>query len=325
MSQDIYVVIEHLRGQVTDISYTMLAAARELSQATSGKVVAVLLGHNAKDLAKDFAADQALYLDHAALAEFTSDAYQKALADLITKDQPRAALFGNTSIGADVASVLSMRLGLPLVSSCRSFTSEAKFISQICGGKIMAEGDLPSPTALVTMVPGGYQPDQGKSVESPPVTESAVPALEALRVTLSKYVEPESADVDISKEPLLIAVGRGIQNKDNIELAEALAQAIGGVVCASRPVVDQGWLPASRLVGKSGKYVKPKIYFAMGISGAPEHVEAITQSDTIIAVNTDPKAPIFDVAKYGVEMDIFELVEALTEKIKQEKEIEKIK
>lgn len=319
MSQDIYVVIEHLRGQVADISYTMLAAARELSQATSGKVVAVLLGRNAKDLAKDFAADQVLYLDHALLAEFTSDAYQKALADLITKDQPRAVLFGNTSIGADVASVLSMRLGLPLVNSCRSFTNEAKFISQICGGKIMAEGELPSPTALVTMVPGGYQPDQGRSAESPSITESAVPALEALRVTLSKYVEPESADVDISKEPLLIAVGRGIQTRDNIELADALAEAIGGVVCASRPVIDQGWLPTSRLVGKSGKHVKPKIYFAMGISGAPEHVEAITQSDTIIAVNTDPKAPIFNVAKYGVEMDIFELVETLTETVKQAK------
>lgn len=316
MSQDIYVVIEHLQGQVSDISYTMLAGARELSQATGGKVIAVLLGHNAKDLAEDFAADQILYLDHELLAEFTSDAYQKALADLISKDQPRAVLFGNTSIGADVASVLSMRLGLPLVSSCRSFTEEGKFVSQICGGKIMAEGELPSPIALVTMAPGGYQPDQGRSVDSPPVTESTVPALEALRVTLSKYIEPESTDVDISKEPLLIAVGRGIQNKDNIELADALAQAIGGVVCGSRPVIDQGWLSTSRLVGKSGKQVKPKIYFAMGISGAPEHTEAITQSDTIIAVNTDPKAPIFDIAKYGIQMDLFELVEVLTEHLK---------
>ena len=291
MSQDIYVLIEHLRGQVADISYTMLAAGRELAQGTGGKVVAVLLGHNAKELAKDFAADGVLYLDHAALAEFTSDAYQKVLADLIGKDQPRAVLFGNTSIGADVASVLSIRLDLPLVSSCRSFTKEGKFVSQICGGKIMAEGELPGPTALVTMIPGGYQPDQGRSVDAPSITETAVPALEAFRVTLSKYIEPETGDVDISKEPLLIAVGRGIQNKDNIELAEDLAQAIGGVVCGSRPVIDQGWLATSRLVGKSGKQVKPKIYFALGISGAPEHAEAITQSDTIIAINTDPGRP----------------------------------
>jgi len=316
MSQDIYVVIEHLQGQVLDISYTMLAAARELAQSINGKIVAALLGHNAKNLAKDFADDQVLYLDHAALEEFTSDAYQKALAELIGKDQPRAVLFGNTSIGADVASALSIRLGLPLVSSCRNFTTDGKFVSQICGGKIMAEGELPSPTALVTMVPGGYQPDQGRNAASPSITESAVPALDSLRVSLSKYIEPETGDVDISKEQLLIAVGRGIQMKDNIELAENLAQAIGGVVCASRPVIDQGWLATSRLVGKSGKQVKPKIYFAMGISGAPEHVESIMQSDTIIAVNTDPKAPIFDIAKYGIQMDIFELIEVLTEHLK---------
>ena len=319
MSQDIYVLIEHLRGQVADISYTMLAAGRELAQGTGGNVLAVLLGHNARDLARDFAADRVLYLGQEALAEFTSDAYQKALSDLISKDQPRAVLFGNTSIGADVASVLSMRLDLPLVSSCRSFTKEGKFVSQICGGKIMAEGDLPGPTALVTMVPGGYQPDQGRTVEAPSITEAAVPALDALRVTLSKYIEPETGDVDISKESLLIAVGRGIQNKDNIELAENLAQAIGGVVCGSRPVIDQGWLGTSRLVGKSGKQVKSKVYFAMGISGAPEHVEAITQSDTIIAINTDPMAPIFNIAKYGVKADIFDLVEVLTEQVKSAK------
>lgn len=315
MSQDIYVVIEHLRGQVADISYTMLAGAGELSKVVGGDVVAVLLGHNAKELAGNLAANRVLYLDHAALADFTSDAYQTALSDLISKDQPRAVFFGNTSIGSDIASVLSMRLGLPLVNSCRNFTGDGKFVSQICGGKIMAEGDLPTPTALVTMVPGGYKPEQGQSGEAPPITEADVPALDVLRVTLSQYVEPETGDVDISNESLLVAVGRGIQNNDNIELAENLAQALGGVVCGSRPVVDQGWLGISRLVGKSGMYVKPKIYIAMGISGAPEHVEAITDSDTIIAINTDPAAPIFNVAKYGVEGDIFELVEVLTEKV----------
>lgn len=320
MSQDIYVVIEHLRGQVADISYTMLAGANELSKAVGGDVVAVLLGHNAKGLANNFAAKRVVYLDYEALAEFTSDAYQKVLTDLINKDQPRAVIFGNTSIGSDVASVLSIRLGLPLVNSCRNFTSEGKFVSQICGGKIMAEGELPSPTALVTMVPGGYQPEQGQSGEAPPVTETDIPTLDALRVTLSKYIEPEVSDVDISREPLLIAVGRGIQNQDNIELAENLAQAMGGVVCGSRPVVDQGWLKTSRLVGKSGKYVKPKVYLAMGISGAPEHTEAITGSETIIAINMDSAAPIFNIAKYGVEGDIFELIEVLTEKVKQEKQ-----
>jgi electron transfer flavoprotein alpha subunit len=319
MSKDIYVVIEHLRGQVAEISYVMLAGARELVKGAGGNVAAVLLGHNAQGLAGNLAADKVLYFDHPALADFTSEAYQKVLTDLISKDQPRAVLFGSTSIGTDIASTLSIKLGLPTVSSCRSFSSDGKFINQICGGKIMAEGDLPGPTTLVTMVPGGYKAEQGQSAQSPAITQVDVPALEPLRVTLVNYIEPEAGDVDIAKEPVLVSVGRGIQNQDNIALAEDLAKALGGVVSGSRPVIDQGWLATSRLVGKSGKSVKPKLYLALGISGAPEHVEGISNSDTIIAINTDPAAPIFGIAKYGSEIDLFDLIEILTEKVKQSK------
>ncbi len=123
--------------------------------------------------------------------------------------------------------------------------------------------------------------------------------------------------MDIAKEQFLVSVGRGIQLKDNIEMAKELAAALGAQVSASRPIVDQGWLPTSRLVGKSGKRVKPKVYLALGISGAPEHVEGMGESDTIIAVNTDPNAPIFNVAKYGTTADLLELVPALIEKAKQ--------
>ena len=322
MTQDIYVLVEHLRGQVADISYVMLAAARQLAQGTGGEVVAVLLGHNAQDLAKDLDANRVLYYDHPILADFISEAYQKVLASLISSAAPRAMLFGHTSMGTDTASVISARLGLPLISQCYSVRAEGgalKYISQICGGKIMAEGDLPEPTALMTMVPGGFKPELGKSAQAAQLTPGAVPALEGLNIALKQYIEPEASDVDITREPVLIAVGRGIQNQDNIELAQALAEALGGVVCASRPVVDQGWLPTPRLVGKSGKSVKPKVYLALGISGAPEHVEAITGSETIIAVNTDPAAPIFDIAKYGTETDMFDLVEVLTVKIKEAK------
>jgi len=319
MSQDIYVVVEHIRGQVAEISFVMLAGARELVKGLGGNISAVLLGHNAQGLAGNLAADKVLYLDHPALAEFTSDAYQKVLTDLISKDQPRAVLFGSTSIGTDLASTISIKLGIPMVSSCRSFSADGKFVSQICGGKIMAEGDLPGPTALVTIVPGGYKAEQGQSTQTPAITQVEVSTLESLRVTLARYIEPEVGDVDIAKEPILISVGRGIQNQDNIVLAEELAQALGGAVSGSRPVIDQGWLATSRLVGKSGKSVKPKVYLALGISGAPEHVEGITNSDTIIAINTDPAAPIFGVAKYGSETDLFDLIEVLTEKVKQSK------
>ena len=319
MNQDTYVVIEHIRGQVADISYIMLAAGRELVKGLGGNVVAILLGHKAQPLAVNLSADKVLYLDHPALAEFTSDAYQNALAGLISANPPRAVLFGSTTIGTDIASSLSIRLGLPLVSSCRSFTSDGKYLSQICGGKIMAEGTLPDTTTLVTMIPGGYKPELGQSKQAPEVSQVDVPALEALRVTLTRYIEPEAGDVDISKESILVSVGRGIQTQDNIELAEELAKALGGTVCGSRPVIDQGWMATSRLVGKSGKHVKPKVYLALGISGAPEHVEGITDSDTIIAINMDPRAPIFDIAKFGAEIDLFDLIDPLIERVRESK------
>jgi len=319
MSQDIFVVIEHLRGLVSETSYVMLAGARQLSKSTGGNVTAVLLGQNAQDLAKNLAADKVLYVDHAVLAEFTSNAYQVALAGLIKEYSPRAVLLGHSSIGMDVAGGLSVKLGLPVVGSCRTFTADGKFVSQICGGKIMAEGDLPGPTALVTMVPGGYKAEQGKSNQAPALTNIPAPALDGLRVTLKKYIEPDTSDVDISKEAMLVSVGRGIQNKDNIELANELASALGCAVSASRPVVDQGWMPTTRLVGKSGKTVKPKIYLALGISGAPEHVEGMGDSQVIIAINTDPKAPIFNIAKYGTTVDMFDLLPVLTDKVKKAK------
>ena len=317
MNQDIYVVIEHLRGQTADISYLMLAGAHALAQKTGGEVVAVLLGHNVQNLANNMAAEKVLYVDHPALAEFTSDAYQKALARLIREREPRAVLFASSSIGADVASVLSARLNLPLNSSCQSFSADGRPISQICGGKIMVESDLSDTTTLLTMIPGGYKPEEGQSGKAPEIIKMEAPALDNLRVTLKQYIEPEAGDVDISKEPILVSVGRGIQNQDNIELAEELAKALGGAVSASRPIVDQGWMSTSRLVGKSGKKVKPKIYLALGISGAPEHVEGMGESEVIIAINTHTNAPIFNVAKYGTTIDLFDLVPALTEKLRE--------
>lgn len=318
MNEDIYVVIEHLQGQVSDTSFVSLAAARDLAQSTGGKVVGVLLGHNAQDLASSLAADSVLYADDPALAEFTSDAYLKMLTSLIEVNQPRAVIFGNTSIGADIASIISARKSLPLVSSCVQ-VSDGKIVSQICGGKIMAESELADTTSLVTVIPGGYKAEEGQADKAPEVTSLETPALDDLRVALKQYIEPEIGDVDISKESILISVGRGIQTEDNIELAEELAQLMGGQVCSSRPIVDQGWLSTSRMVGKSGQSVKPKLYLALGISGAPEHVEGMAESEMIIAINMDPNAPIFDIATYGVEFDFFDLIDPLLEKVEEAK------
>lgn len=322
MNPDIFVVIEHLRGQVLDISYVMLAAARVWAKSTGGNVVGVLLGSGAQSLANDLAADRVLYMDSAAFTDFTSDAYQRALEGVIKENAPRAVLFGDTSIGGEVAPWLSAHLALPLVSACRSASADngaLKFTSQICGGKIMAEGALPEPSALVMMVPGGFKPEQGRATQAPEVKTLTAPALDNLRIAVKDYIEPATGDVDIAREKILISVGRGIQNQDNIELAEELAKALGGVVSASRPVIDQNWLPATRLVGKSGKTVKPKMYLALGISGAPEHAQAIGDSEMIVAINTDPNAPIFDIAKYGAQIDILDLMPMLTEQVRQAK------
>lgn len=317
MNSDIYVVVEHLQGQVLDISYVMVAAARELAAETGGNVVALILGHSPQNLAKNLAVDRVLLVDHPQLADFTPDAYQQVLAKLITDESPRAVLFGDTSIGADVAGVLAARLGLPLVSKCQNVggsDGSLIFTSQICGGKIMAEGKLPETTTLLAMVPGGYKTEMGWGEQAPEVTVTTAPTLEGLPVKLLQYIEPVVSDVDISKEEILVAIGRGIEREDNAELATELAEVLGGVVCASRPVVDQGWLPTTRLVGKSGKSVKSRLYLALGISGAPEHVEGI-DSELIIAVNTDPAAPIFDVAHYGAEMDLLDLLPVLIEQL----------
>ena len=323
MKQEIYVLIEHLQGQVAEISYLMLAAADKLAGELGSSVVAVLIGHNQHSLANDLAANRILYYDHPALAHFIPGVTQQVMSDLIQENRPRLVLFGDTSTGVEVAGPLSVRLNLPLVSYCRSLQTQAdaiRFTSQICGGKLLAEGDLPAPTALVTMIPGAYKAEQGRSPSPGVVVRASIPALEKPQVKFKQYIEPAASDIDISKESVLVSIGRGIQNQDNLEMIRELASILGGSVCASRPVVDQGWLPSSRLVGKSGKRVKPALYLALGISGATEHVEAITDSQLIVAINTDPLAPIYNLAKYGATVDLLDLVPALTEAVRHARE-----
>ena len=324
MSKDVWVVVETVRGEVLEITYTMLAAGRVLADGLRGKLTALLLGQNAEALAGTLGvADGVTYVDHPALAEFTPDAYQRTIAGLVKGTAPRAVLLGQSSMGMDVACGIGIELATPLVSSCQTLDVEAgrpRYVSLTCGGKVLAGGELPEPACLVTMVPGGHKAQDGRKEGAPKVTRVAPPtALEDLKVRLKGYIEPEAGDVDITRESILASVGRGIQQRDNLKLAEDLAAALGGAVAASRPVVDQGWLPTSRLVGKSGKAVKPRLYLALGISGAPEHAEAMRDAECIVAINTDEKAPIFDFAHYGATVDVLKLLPVLTQKIKQAK------
>jgi electron transfer flavoprotein alpha subunit len=295
----------------------MTAAAKELAKAEGGSVVGLLLGSGAEHLKDNLAADRVIYCDHTALAEFTSDAYKRTLIAILDEYKPRAVIFGNTTIGADLSSSLAAHGSHPIINSCIRVTETGGLTSQICGGKIMVDSQLAEQTTLITMIPGGYKPEQGKGGPPSETISFAPPDLENLKVKLTQFIEPDTGDVDISQEKILVAIGRGIQTEDNIELAENLAKLLGGTVCASRPVIDQGWLPTSRLVGKSGKSVKPELYLCLGISGATEHMEGIMGSKTIIAINSDPDAPIFDVAKYGIEVDLFDFIDPLLEQLEQ--------
>ncbi len=319
MTNDIFVLIEHFQGKVTDITYVMAAAAKDLAGAEGGDVVGILLGSGAENLKDSLALDKVIYCDHPSLAEFSSDAYKRALSAIFTEFQPRAVFLGNTTIGADVSSSIAANGGYPIINSCIRVSAEGSITSQICGGKIMVDSKLADGTTLITMIPGGYKMEDGEGGPPSEMIAFDPPGLDDLKVKLVQYIEPDTSDVDISQEKVLIAIGRGIQTEDNIELADELAELLGGTVCASRPVIDQGWLPTSRLVGKSGKSVKPDLYLSLGISGATEHLEGITGSKTIIAINSDPDAPIFDIAQYGIEADIFDFVDPLLEEIEKAK------
>ena len=322
MTGQVCVVAEVLRGEVTDITYTMLAAGRRLADGLKTKLCVLVVGQQAQKLAGTLgAADRALCVEDASLAEFNPEAFLRVVATLFKAQTPRVVMFGHTAIGTDVACGVARQLQVPVVTSCQTFSTdggEPRYSSLTCGGKLLAAGPLPAPSCVVTVMTGGYRADDGKTDKAPAIEVLACPAgLGSPRTRFKQYIEPPPGDVDIAKEAILVSVGRGIQNRDNIVMAEQLAQALGGVVSGSRPVIDQGWLPTTRLVGKSGKQVKPKVYLALGISGAPEHAEGIRGAELIVAVNKDEKAPIYGFAHFGAAVDVLELAPVLKQKIGQ--------
>ncbi len=322
--RDVWVYVEHLKGQVAGHTYELLGKGSEVAAALGGRLVAVLAGSAVQPLAATLGmAESVLCVEDAGLAGFTPEGHATALRALAEGEPPRLVLVGATSEGMDLAALLAAWMRIPLVVNCREIGVEGDRIvvtSQMCGGKLLGEMEIGDGMAILTVLPGAFPSQKGISERTPGVRLLASPVpLDGLRTRFTQMLEPEAGDVDITRAPVLIAVGRGIQRQDNIPLAEALAMLLGGEVCASRPVIDQGWLPLTRQVGKSGMIVKPKLYLALGISGAPEHVEGMKDSDLIIAINADPRAPIFDVADYGVTEDMFELLPALTEELEKRK------
>ncbi len=313
MSNDVFVITEHMDGKFSDVSFEMAGKAKELASAFGGQAVAVVVGGGMS--ANVFASDSTIHVEDAALSQFNPEAYGKVIEALVKEKSPRLVMFGWTATGMDMAAWLSARLGKPCVAYARDLCIENNALvvnSQVYGGKMMAdvvpEGDM----AIVAVLAGSFPVEAGQG--STAVTQIASPvALDGLKTKFVESIKPAGGDVDITAQTKLVSIGRGIGSKDNVELAEELAKKLGATVSSSRPVVDAGWLPRTRQVGKSGLKVKPKLYLMLGISGAPEHLEGMKSAELIIAINTDKKAPIFNVAHYGATADLFEVAEAMLE------------
>ncbi|MGQ9647972.1 MAG: electron transfer flavoprotein subunit alpha/FixB family protein [Thermodesulfobacteriota bacterium] len=319
---EVFVLVEHRQGKIRDITYEMLGLGEKIATQRGTTLTAVLLGKGVDSFAEDLAmkASKVLVVEDDQLQNFNSLIYQKVLSTLIQKYQPALVLIGHTAFGMDLAPSLSVQMGFPMVTDCIEISFEAnrwKAIRSIYGGKVNARISLRESKAYIaTIRPGVIGPKTprdkkgGILVEPSPLRET----LDAKRFL--KYIEAPITGEDITQAEIIVAVGQGIGGPEHIPMIEEVAKNLGGVIACSRPVVDRNWLPKERQVGISGKTVKPKVYIAVGISGAFQHVTAMQSSETIIAINKDPRAPIFSVADYGIVDDFQNVMPILRGKVK---------
>ena len=323
MSNGILVFAEHRAGTLSKTSFEAIAAAQSLGAELQQPVAAVVLGSGMSRLAQEVAAyhlGKVIYADHEKLSEYTPDAYTDAMERVVRQLQPQYVIMPHTYLVRDFAPKLSARFRKGLISDCiraKVANGEITFTRRIFLGKI--DADVVSdndPPVFATFQSGAYRQDQAVKGSGAPVETMAVEVGEVRMKPEPAFQEVKQA-VDLSRADVIVAVGRGIKSKENIVIAEKLAEALGGDLAASRPICDAEWLPIDRQIGSSGQTVAPKLYIALGISGAIQHLVGMKNSGTIVAVNKDPEAPIFDVADYGIVGDLFEVVPVLTEEIKK--------
>ncbi len=316
---NVWVVAEQWRGQLSETTFELVALGREIATGLGVSLEVVLLGQDARELGQQLgAADAVLCGDEPGADPLTPESLAHALAQLIDARRPHCLLIPVTNVSWDVLGLLAARLDAPLVNFCqdvRVVDGQMQAKSLLYGGKMEVTVVSGVGPTMLGIFPGRRPAAEGKATSTSSIEEVAVAVPETLRVKFTRLVEPEAGDVDLAQQEVLVAVGRGIQTQENVSLAEELASALGGAVCGSRPVIDQGWLSLSRQVGRSGAIVKPKLYLAAGVSGAPEHVEGMKDSDLIIAINTDPEAPIFNVAHYGIVADVIDALPALVDAV----------
>jgi len=322
MPNGILVFIEHRQGAINKTSFEAVAAAQALGAGAGQDVSAVVLGADA-GVAREVAAyklARVISAENPKLADYTSDAYADAMERVVRARDPQYVLLPHTYLVRDYAPKLAARFGKGLVSDCIRMKAEGPMVTftrRLFLGKmdadVVAKGE---PPVFATFQSGAYRADQAERGEGAQVESLPVEVGEVRMQPEAPFQEVKQA-VDLSKADVIVAIGRGIKSQENIALAQKLADALGGDIAASRPICDAGWLPIDRQIGSSGQTVAPKLYVALGISGAIQHLVGMKNSSTIVAVNKDPEAPIFDIADYGIVGDLFEVVPVLTEEIKK--------
>jgi electron transfer flavoprotein alpha subunit len=325
----ILVITELRQGKWNNASFETLAAAQQIAADTSSSIGAVVIGKGVAPFADELATKnvaEVLNVEHDLLEAYTPDGYCLALKQVMDSAKPDLVLFPHTYQVRDFAPKLAASVGKGMIGDCVGYRHEAGklvFVRQMFQGKTAADVAFQGAAPwFASFQSGAFRADL---LAAHP---SGKAPIKAIAVTLSPdqirtkpldlFKEAKSA-VDLTQAPLIVAIGRGIKAPENIPQAEALAKALGGELAASRPICDEGWLPMERQIGSSGQTVAPKLYLALGISGAIQHVVGMKGARTIVAINKDSNAPIFEIADYGVVADIFEIMPALTAALEKAK------
>jgi len=319
----VLVLIEHRQGAVRDVSWEMLAAGRKLALELGTGCAAVLFGGD-EAMAASAAGrvEQVIHARHELLADFNYEAYQRALVALVRERGASVVLVAHTAFGADLGPSLAVALDCAVVSDAVGFakSDEGLVVTRgLYASKLCADRLVPAMPVVLMGRQSNFKPDEpgvGGAVEA---WDPAGVLAEPLRTRFITLEELPVTGIDITKAEVVIGVGRGVKEEANLVPVRELAEALGAVLAGSRPVIDAGWLEKERQVGSSGKTVKPKLYIALGISGSFQHVAGMKGAETIIAVNKDPRAPIFSVAHYGIVDDLLKVVPALKQKLEEMK------
>ncbi|HEY1658493.1 MAG TPA: electron transfer flavoprotein subunit alpha/FixB family protein [Candidatus Sulfotelmatobacter sp.] len=328
MPDTILVVVEQREGKLNRVSWETVAAGQAISAATGWPVEAAVAGANASAIAGEVAAKKVgkVYaVESAKLEPYTPDAFSAGLQQLLTAKPPKLVLMPHTYQVRDFIPKLATAMGRAVISDCIGFKYENNklvFTRQMFQGKLAADvsfgGEGPW---FATFQNGAFRGDQaqdGASVAAVETVSVDIPETLIRNKPQEIFKEAKQA-VDLTQAEVIVAVGRGIKEQKNIEIARQLADALGADLAASRPICDSGWLPMDRQIGSSGQTVAPKLYLALGISGAIQHIVGMKGSRTIIAVNKDSEAPIFEIADYAVVGNLFDIVPPLTEEVKKAK------